>query len=175
MINKIVIKRDNRRKPFSMERIHNAILNAYKDVSDEETFKEDYVFIEPMIEQKINKINDSEITIEHIQDIVVEVLSKVNKTVADSYNDYRKERDEARRKRSKREQFYKEVLQCTNVDNDNANVDQYSFSGRKYRITDYEQKMFALRNLISKEGREAFENGEIYYHDLSSYAIGEFN
>jgi hypothetical protein len=61
----------------------------------------------------------------------------------------------------KKEDFYKEVLECTNVDNDNANVDQHSFSGRKYRITDYEQKQYALRNLISKEGKKAFENGSI--------------
>ena len=54
-------------------------------------------------------------------------------------------------------------------------MNQCSFSGRKYRIADFEQKEYALKNLISKEGREAFEEGLIYYHDLSSYAIGEHN
>lgn len=167
-----VIKRDGRKKSFDMERIKNAIMKAYNDVSDIDTFKEQYIFLEPMIESQLVK---EEYTVEDIQDIVVNCLTKINKDVSDSYEKYRQKRSEERLKRSAREHFYNEVLECTNVDNDNANVDQYSFSGRKYRITDYEQKLYALRNLISPEGKKAFEEGLIYYHDLASYAVGEFN
>lgn len=170
-----VVKRDNRIKEFSMERIKEAIHKAYLDVSNEETFQDEYNFLEPTIEMDIKNANKEEFNIEEIQDIVIKNLKKVNKTVSKSYKDYRKEREEQRIKRSQKERFYEEVLQCSNVDNDNANVDQHSFSGRKYRIADYEQKQFALRNLISKKGRLAFEKGKIYYHDLSSYAIGEHN
>lgn len=169
---KNVIKRDGRKKTFDIERIKNAIMKAYNDVSDIDTFKEQYCFLQPMIERKL--INE-EYTVEEIQDIIIDSLSKVNENVSKSYKAYREIRNNERVKRSVKERFYNEVLECTNVDNDNANVDQYSFSGRKYRITDYEQKLYALRNLISDKGKQAFEEGLIYYHDLASYAVGEFN
>ena len=121
-----VIKRDGRKKPFDMERIKNSIMKAYNDVSDIDTFKEQYIFLEPMIESQLVK---EEYTVEDIQDIVVNCLTKVNKTVSDSYEKYRQKRSEIRLKRSARERFYNEVLECTNVDTDNAIVDQYSFSG----------------------------------------------
>jgi ribonucleoside-triphosphate reductase len=170
-----VVKRDNRTKDFDMSRIKEAIHKAYLDVANEETFQEEYNFLEPMILTDIERANKEEFNIEEVQDFVIDNLNKVNKTVAKSYKDYRKEREEQRIKHSQKERFYEEVLQCSNVDNDNANVDQHAFSGRKYRIADYEQKEYALRNLISKKGKKAFEEGEIYYHDLASYAIGDHN
>ena len=170
-----IIKRDGRQKDFEWSRIKLAIKNAYLDVSNYDTFKEQYNFIQPLIENKINELNKDEINVEEIQDIVIESVGKINKEVAKGYQKYREKREEDRLKKSKKEKFYTNVLKCTNIDNDNANVDQHSFSGRKYRIADYEQKNYALRNLISEEGRKAFEEGEIYYHDFSSYAIGDFN
>ena len=173
---KYVIKRDGRKKDFLWDRIEQAIKNAYVEVyKNEDKFKEEYNFLQPMIENEFNKLDKEEVGVEEIQDVIVSILVKVNKYVGDSYQKYREYREEERLKKSKKEQFYKEVLECSNVDNDNANVDQHSFSGRKYRITDYEQKLFAIRNLMSKEARKLFEEGEIYPHDLASWAVGDFN
>lgn len=173
----VIIKRDGREKPFEIDKIESAISRAYGDIDGTtHTFYNQWNSgMKDNISQKIKNINKNKIDIEDIQDIIISELHNWNECVAKGYEDYRNKREEDRRKRSIKERFYNEVLECSNVDNDNANVDQYSFSGRKYRITDYEQKHYALRNLISKEGRKAFEEGEIYYHDLSSYAIGEFN
>lgn len=174
---KTVKKRDGREKEFDFNRIMTAVKSAYKEVYDddyEKVYEKDIACLVPMIETDM-QLMDKVVDVETIQDIVVEDLELVNRDVAIAYEDYRKKRAEARIKNDKKEKFYKEILECTNVDNDNANVDQYSFSGRKYRITDLEQKQYALRNLISKEGKEAFEEGLIYYHDLASYAIGEHN
>ena len=167
-----VIKRDGLIKDFDEGRIISAVKKAY-----EEAELEVNIDILGDILKKVQEVGkDKErLSVEEIQDVVVDILKKEENIVGELYEKYRLEREEVRIKQSKREKFYNEVLNCTNVDNDNANVNQYSFSGKKYRIADYEQKMYALRNLISKEGREAFENGEIYYHDLSSYAIGEHN
>ena len=173
---KYVIKRDGRKKDFLWDRIEQAIKNAYVEVyKNEDKFKEEYNFLQPMIENEFNKLDKEEVGVEEIQDVIVSILIKINKHVGDSYQKYREYREEERLKKSKKEQFYKEVLECSNVDNDNANVDQHSFSGRKYRITDYEQKLFAIRNLMSKEARKLFEEGEIYPHDLASWAVGDFN
>src|SRR5574344_675443 len=162
-INNIKItKRDGRLKDFNTSRIRFVIDSASLEVG------------------KYNENDTLGVDIaEYIEDYLVdnhiECIEVEDKEVAKAYKKYRKEREEERIKNSKKEDFYKEVLECTNVDNDNANVDQHSFSGRKYRITDYEQKQYALRNLISKEGKKAFENGSIYYHDLSAYAVGDYN
>lgn len=173
---KYVIKRDGRKKDFLWDRIEQAIHKAYVDIDGtDHTYYNQINDIEKDIKEKLNIFNKEEITVEEIQDIVVEVLSKWNDTISQGYQKYREHREEERLKKSKKEQFYKEVLECSNVDNDNANVDQHSFSGRKYRITDYEQKLFAIRNLMSKEARKLFEEGEIYPHDLASWAVGDFN
>ena len=168
-----VIKRDGRVKDFDTRYIDVAISKAEEEVKG--NVSDLGVRISELIKDYLIDNNIFETSIEDIQDLVIEYLKQEDIEVAKAYSDYREKREEDRIKNSKKERFYTEVLQCTNVDNDNANVNQHSFSGRKYRIADYEQQQYALRNLISKEGKEAFEQGLIYYHDLSSYAIGEHN
>ena len=91
--NLTVIKRDNRKKPFSMVYIKEAIHKAYKDIPKaEEDFKYDYILLEPMIEKDIENLGVDEIEVETIQDIVINNLNKVCKIVAKSYQEYRDER-----------------------------------------------------------------------------------
>lgn len=172
-------KRDGRIKDFSSVRIMEAISLAYKDVFGDESEtpeKKCEIFdIGNVVVQKILDLNKEIIDVEAIQNIVIKELYKVNRKVSKSYKKYKEMRNEIREKNSEKNMFYKEILECSNVDNDNANVEQSSFSGRKYRIADNEQKAYALRNLISPDVRNAFEEGYIYIHDLSSYAIGEHN
>lgn len=94
-----VIKRDKRVKNFSFDRIKDAIHKAYLDSSDEATFKQDYPFIESMIEKRIDLIasTDSIIHIEQIQDIVIYCINMVNPTVGKAYSDYRDKRNKARK------------------------------------------------------------------------------
>ena len=170
-----IIKRDGREKSFNSTRIRYAIDSASLEVGKYNENDTLGVDIAEYIEDYLEDNHIECIGVEEVQDLVIERLKVEDIEVANAYQKYREEREEKRIKNSKKEDFYKEVLECTNVDNDNANVDQHSFSGRKYRITDYEQKQYALRNLISKEGKKAFENGSIYYHDLSAYAVGDYN
>ena len=168
-----IIKRDGRIKPFDKERILIAIKSAYMDVYNKEP--KDLDDICTSVVYDITMLNQKDVNVETIQDIVVNNIKKYDDIVAKAYQKYREERNESREKASKKERFYTEILMCSNVDNDNANVNQHSFSGRKYRIADYEQKSYALRNLIDKDIKEAFEEGLLYIHDLSSYAIGDHN
>ena len=172
-----VKKRDGKLKDFSSFRILEVITKAYNDVynDSQEDKTEEIKNIADNVVVRIESSKNDVIDVEEIQDIIINELNKVNRKVGRAYKKYRIMREEAREKNSQKEKFYKEILQTTNVDNDNANVDQYSFSGRKYRIADNEQKMYAMRNLISPEVREAFEDGYIYIHDASSYAIGDHN
>ena len=172
-----VIKRDGRIKDFEETRIIEAIEKAYIELGREEYFLTDISM--GLVDKIKNDIGmrkiDNQISIEVIQDVIENILIEFDKNVCKAYSTYRKNRDDIRVKKSQKERFYNEVLECSNIDNDNANVDQYSFSGKKQRISEYEQKNYALRNLISAEGKKAFEEGSVYYHDLASYATGEHN
>lgn len=170
---KMIIKRDGREKPFERERIAIAIEKACKSVYSNGNTKDIANEIAKKIEIKLEE--EKILGVEKIQDIIVSELDKYDKKVAQSYSNFRKKREEERIKRSTKEAYYTNVLQCTNIDNDNANINQYSFGGRKYRIADAEQKEYTLRNLIDPKVREKFEDGTIYIHDLSSYSIGDHN
>ena len=90
---KYVIKRDGRKKEYNGEFIKQAIKNAYVEVyKNEDKFKEEYNFLQPMIENELNKLGKEEVEVEEIQDVVVSNLIKVNKHVGDSYQKYREKR-----------------------------------------------------------------------------------
>lgn len=167
-----VIKRDGRVKDWNIGYIINAINKAYNEVYGRDV---SCVELAVEIEKRVFSLGEPSIKIEKIQDIVLNVLKEHDKKVYLAYKDYREKRNLTRTAQSKRRAFYQNVLQCSNLTNDNANVDQMSFSGRKYRLADYEQQEYAKGELISEEGNKAIKDGLLYYHDLSSYPIGEFN
>lgn len=92
---------------------------------------------------------------------------------AKAYILYRYEHELARRKHQEEE--VKEKLLASNVQNQNANVDEYSFGGRKGEADNVVMKQFALDHLVSRMARDNHLNNEIYIHDLDSYAVGMHN
>lgn len=68
-----------------------------------------------------------------------------------------------------------EKIKANNVQNQNANIDEYSFGGRIGETADIVMKRYALDNCISEMARNNHFNNEIYIHDLSHYAIGDHN
>ena len=69
----------------------------------------------------------------------------------------------------------KEKIEGTNVQNQNANVDEMSFGGRMGEARSELTKAYALNNIVSEMARNNHLNNEIYIHDLDSYAVGEHN
>lgn len=172
----VIRKRDGRIKTYDLERIRSAVTKAYSDIYENVNLQLSNISSVVMdVDYRIKLTKKDSIDIEDIQNIVQKSLYNHDRKVYKVYKEYREKRTEERVKNSKKEKVYKEILGSENTDNDNANVDQSSFSGRKYRIADLEQKEYAVRNLMSKKGRKAFEDGKLYYHDLASYGIGESN
>ena len=66
-------------------------------------------------------------------------------------------------------------LAASDVQNQNANVDEYSFGGRRGEADSVIFKQYALDNLISKMARNNHLNNEIYIHDLDAYILGMHN
>lgn len=67
------------------------------------------------------------------------------------------------------------VLNCDNVQNSNANVDEYSFSGRKFECAGLALKALAFDKLMDEQVVNAFKDNYIYIHDMDNYATGCHN
>ena len=174
----LITKRDGRKVEFDETKIINAIRKAFEQTENEKW--DEYAVakatnIASFIKDKV-KNSDKEYDVEQIQDLVENgLMSCKKKNVAREYIKYRAKRNEDRNRRSDFYKVIKEKLMATNVQNQNANVDEYSFGGRIGEASDELNKRFALENVLSKMARRNHENNEIYTHDISSMSTGSHN
>ena len=172
---KYIIKRDGRHVPFNKKKIVSAILKAFTAVDGEIT---DYAIdkanrIATFVEERNNK---KELSIEEIQNLVEKgLMSTKRKDVARAYITYREERARKRNWNTKMMDKVAVKLAAEDVVNQNANVDEYSFGGRRGEADAVIFKQYALDNLMSEMARNNHLNNEIYIHDLDSYALGMHN
>jgi ribonucleoside-triphosphate reductase len=177
-MNKIKIqKRDGRIVDFDQNKIIDAILAAFKEVDGELT---DYAYIKAgniadYIEH-YSKEKDKTLSVEEVQDLVeAGLMSTKRKDVAKAYILYRDERTKERNRKNKLIKEAGEKLKASNVQNQNANVDEHSFGGRMGEANEVLTKQYALDYIISSMAKENHLNNEIYIHDLGSYAVGSHN
>ena len=102
-------------------------------------------------------------------------MSTKRKDVAKAYIKYRDQRTKERNWNNEMMRAAKEKLAGTKIDNQNANVDEHSFGGRRGEFDSIIAKQYALDNCMSKMARENHLNNEIYIHDLDAYAVGMHN
>ena len=172
-----VVKRDGRLVDFDPSKIHNAILAAFKSVDGEisEYAKDKAENIASYIEGYYLDVDETP-GIEEIQDLVEKgLMSTKRKDVAKAYILYRENRNKVRNANSNLMKNIKEKIEATNVQNQNANMDEYSFGGRMGEARSELMKDYALNYLISPMARENHLNNEIYIHDLDAYAVGMHN
>ncbi|WP_346869848.1 anaerobic ribonucleoside-triphosphate reductase [Clostridium sp. UBA5119] len=171
-----IIKRDSRVKDFDMERIHIAIKKAYEEVHGNDfVFKDHWSDLEINIEKTILELGKEELFIEEIQDIVVKALDNKDKTVSKAYEYYREKRRIARDTNGDTYKKLDKVLQCSDIMNSNANVDEHSFGGRKFESANVILKRYTLDKVIKHEIARAHIENRLYIHDLDSYATGMHN
>lgn len=172
-----VIKRDGRKKEFDTLKIKNAVLKAFKAVDGE---------ITPYAEEKSEKIVDyifskfleekRDFTVEEIQDLVEKgLMATKRKDVAKAYVIYRDERSRERKKNDRLTKIISEKIMATNVKNQNANMDEYSFGGRRGEALNEYMKDYALNYCMTEMSKNNHLNNEIYIHDLDSYSVGMHN
>lgn len=169
-----VIKRDGRKVPFNKEKIKKAISSAFYDIDKKQT--DESKEIADKIANEVSNIKKQEIDVEEIQNIVEKkLMSTSRKDVAKRYIIYRNDRNRARYKNSDFMKKISEKIFATNVENQNANVDEKSFGGRMGAANSELMKQYALDYIVSPMARENHLNNEIYIHDLDSYAVGLHN
>lgn len=169
-----VIKRDGRKVPFNKEKIKKAISSAFYDIDKKQTDESEE--IADKIANEVSNIKKQEIDVEEIQNIVEKkLMSTSRKDVAKRYIIYRNDRNRVRYKNSDFMKKISEKIFATNVENQNANVDEKSFGGRMGAANSELMKQYALDYIVSPMARENHLNNEIYIHDLDSYAVGLHN
>ena len=168
-------KRDGRLVEFNKNKIIEAIIKAFKSIDGD---------ITPYATEKANNIADfveakskgKILTVEEIQDMVEQgLMSTRRKDVARAYIAYRIERTRVRNWNTQMMDKVAVKLAATDVQNQNANVDEYSFGGRRGEADSVIFKQYALDNIISEMARNNHLNNEIYIHDLDAYILGMHN
>ena len=168
-----IIKRDGRTQDYSWEKVENVVCKAFGGVGQEVPDK----FLEQM-KQSVEGVlkNRDTFTVEEMQDLIQKELIKRNKyEVVESFIIYRNKRTEIREQKSDLIKSITKKLNGTNIENQNANVDESSFGGRIGEATRVVTKNDALKYRMSKKSRRNHENNEIYIHDLDSYSSGMHN
>ena len=170
-----VRKRNGKLQQFNPEKISLAIKAAMNNagVFDQDELADNIAYD---IEKELINKNTKVIEIEALQDIVeAKLMESRQKDVARRYIRYRYDRERIRQGKTKLMSDISEKLNATNVENQNANLDERSFSGRMNEANRVVTKDYALYNCMSELARNNHLNNEIYIHDLDSYAVGMHN
>lgn len=172
-----IIKRDGARQAFDRWRIVHAIIQAFLDV-DGELYEADTAndIADEIEEIAYERSRNKPMNVEEIQDLVEDYLMRSERRdVAKAYIRYRYKKEVARNNKDDFIKAIREKLDASNVQNQNANVDEHSFGGRMGEAASLMTKDLALNYLLSPMARENHINNMIYIHDLDAYYVGSHN
>lgn len=162
MIN--VIKRSGEKVPFEFEKIRDAVNKAFNSVYQSDAPNDFINYLD-----STSKTFNEGVTVEEIQDFVENSLMEFKWfDVMRAYDRYRTERTTIRNR-------IQSKIEATNIQNQNANVDEASFGGRIGEADSAVMKELALNHYMSSMARNNHLNNEVYIHDLDKYAIGCHN
>ena len=163
-------KRDGRMEPFCKLKIINAICKAM-----ERSGQHDLTAAE-MIANNIAASEKDVLTVEQIQDMVeIGLMNTELKQTAKEYITYREKRTRDRERNTEIGKQIDRVIKGSNVQNSNANIDEASFSGKKFESANILHKNLSLNDFIRPEVSKAHKEHRLYIHDLSEYDIGDHN
>ena len=173
----IVVKRDGTEVPYNKEKIINAVNKAVAEVNG----MIDPPWLGRHIAQGVDSYMEAHtvecITVEEIQDLVENLLIYGGDypEIARAYIRYRYVHEMARENYRGLMDTIGEKLSAANVQNQNANVDEYSFGGRMGEMNSAVARKYALDYIVSPMARENHLGNMIYIHDLDAYAVGSHN
>ena len=176
MNNITVIKRDGSEVPYDRTKIIRAISKALIELDG--NLWQGYIAenIATSLESYMTVYDIECITVEEIQDLVENFLMEGPRPeLAKKYIRYRYKRELARNNYKDLMDTVGEKLSAANVQNQNANVDEYSFGGRMGEMNSAVARKYALDYIVSPMARENHLGNMIYIHDLDAYAVGSHN
>ena len=173
----IVVKRDGTEVSYNREKIINAVNKAVIEVNG----ILDPCWLGRHIAQSVDSYMEAHtvecITVEEIQDLVENLLIYGGDypEIARAYIRYRYVHEMARENYKGLMDTIGEKLSAANVQNQNANVDEYSFGGRMGEMNSAVARKYALDYIVSPMARENHLGNMVYIHDLDAYAVGSHN
>ncbi len=168
-------KRTGQLVPFDKEKIQTAICKAWHEIYPTEKGFPPYAEeIADEVEYVAHEM-DEPLGVEDIQELVEDYLTDYDLKVGKAYIKYRYKHGIMRANSTEFIRAISEKLQASNVQNQNANIDEHSFGGRVGEASDEMMKQYALDYCMSEMARNNHLNNEIYIHDLSAYAVGMHN
>ena len=186
-LDKVVIKRNGKKVDFDGSKIAIAIKKGFDSVvtEDEENkyTSKDIQKIYQSVINRIDKMDDSKIKIEEIQDMIEEELDKKGyKEVYESFKAYRERRANSRKlffDEKKTHKFLKSIeglgLKSAGEEDakrENANVDGDTAMGTMLQYGSTISKEFAKSYLMKPKFATAHDDGTIHIHDMDFLAMG---
>lgn len=175
---KNILKRDGRVKPFDIDRITLAVGKAIDEVyiSDDEFEIKSYS-IQSSIEDAFFSIDEDIISVEEIQDIVLEVLKEEDICVYNAYKTYRDNRTLQRDLNSKLIKEINGLVNLTNIDvlTENSNKQSHLSSTQRDLIAGEVSKFVAQSSMIDSDLVEAHRDGIIKIHDMDYFLQPIYN
>ena len=169
-----IIKRDGTPQEYNFMKIADAVVKAFNSV-DQEVPEKFLDQVKDSVEKVVIKNNGEGTTVEEIQDTIQKELIKRNKyEVVEAFINYRRKREDIREQNSDLMKQINEKLSASNVQNQNANLDEASFGGRLGDTSGTVAKNIALKKM-AKQSRKNHENNMIYEHDLDHWMVGDHN
>lgn len=165
-----VKKRNGELQNFDFNKIRCAVMKAFEECGVQLSKYEEKDLFES-IEDKIPDLEkDGVVDLEDIQNLnESQLMFWGYYDVAKAYIIYRYNRQ------VERDNKFEEKLLGKKIDNQNANVDEYSFGGRTGEASRIMTQNYALNHCMSKLAKKRHLNNQIYTHDLDSYATGMHN
>ena len=172
-------KRTGELVPFNKEKIKTAICKAYKEVytldQNIPLYAQEIADAVEAVEKEMENTYSDYLGVEDIQELVEDYLTDYDRKVGKAYIKYRYKHGVMRANSTEFIRAISEKLRASNVQNQNANIDEHSFGGRVGEASDEMMKQYALDYCMSEMARNNHLNNEIYIHDLSAYAVGMHN
>ena len=165
-----VKKRNGELQDFDFNKIRCAVMKAFEECGVQLSKYEEKDLFES-IEDKIPDLEKNGVVdLEDIQNLnESQLMFWGYYDVAKAYIIYRYNRQ------VERDNKFEEKLLGKKIDNQNANVDEYSFGGRTGEASRIMTQNYALNHCMSKLAKKRHVNNQIYTHDLDSYATGMHN
>lgn len=164
---KTVIKRDGRRKEFDGRFIDIAISKAEEEVKGKSS--DLGIRVASLVEDYLDENNIKEISIEYIQDLVIEFVKQEDLKVANAYKKYRDKRTKERKHPIDKQIL--ELLEGTNdfLSKENANKNSTLVSTQRDLMAGTISRDLSLRYKIPKLLVDAHNEGLIKLHDLDYF------
>lgn len=173
-----VEKRDGTIQDFKFEKIERVITKVFNNKLVNEEVPEKFIEqIKQYFDSFIEKHDETYIMpIEDIQDTIRDFLIKKNKIkAAETFIIVRKKRDDLREQKLWLTKEIAKKLKGSNIENQNANVDEMSFGGRMGEAASVATRDYGMKHVMSKQTRDNHNNNEVYTHDSDHLALGDHN